>query len=181
MKIYIMRHGTTVWNEKRITKGHSNNRLSKSGIQLVNKTSLSFKEKIFDVIYTSPLMRTIQTANIMNKYHKVKVIKDERLVDIDQGIFTGRQINSISKEELILKNARSKKYGMESYEQVHNRLDNFLKELLKENRYKSILIITHSCCVSMLIEILGKNSNNHHDVEYFCDIKNAEIKEFMVK
>ena len=31
MNLYIMRHGTTTWNEKGITQGRSNNKLSKKG------------------------------------------------------------------------------------------------------------------------------------------------------
>ena len=34
MNLFVMRHGTTVWNEKGITQGRTNNRLSKSGIEL---------------------------------------------------------------------------------------------------------------------------------------------------
>ena len=96
MNLYVMRHGTTVWNEKGITQGRSNNRLSKNGIELTELVSKKFKDIKFDVIISSPLMRTIQTANIMNKYHNVKVFKDDELLEIDQGIFTGHYKNSLT-------------------------------------------------------------------------------------
>lgn len=51
--------------------------------------ALKYKDTKFDIIFCSPLMRTIQTANIINKFHNVKIVKDERLIEIDQGIFTG--------------------------------------------------------------------------------------------
>jgi hypothetical protein len=38
-----MRHGTTVWNEKGITQGHTNNRLSKKGKILTEEVALKYK------------------------------------------------------------------------------------------------------------------------------------------
>ena len=99
MKIYVMRHGTTVWNEKGITQGHTNNRLSKKGKILTEEVALKYKNINFDIIFCSPLMRTVQTANIMNKYHNSKIVKDSRLIEIDQGIFTGRSKYDLTEEE----------------------------------------------------------------------------------
>ena len=103
MKVYVMRHGTTVWNEKGITQGRSRNRLSEKGKTLVLDAALNFKDVSFDIIFTSPLMRTVQTANIMNRYHSAKIIKDNRLIEIDQGIFTGKSKVNLSEEEKQLK------------------------------------------------------------------------------
>ena len=94
MNIYLMRHGTTVWNEKGITQGRVNNRLSQSGKAIAEQRALELQNVEFDVIFASPLMRTMQTANIINKYHNVKVVKDERLIEIHQGIFTGKKWTS---------------------------------------------------------------------------------------
>ena len=121
MNLYIMRHGTTVWNEKGITQGCSNNRLSKTGISLTKDASEKYKDIEFNIIYCSPLMRTVQTANIMNKFHNVKVIKDKRLIEIDQGIFTGRSKNDLTEEEKNLKFTRAESCGMESYQSAYNR------------------------------------------------------------
>ena len=41
----------------------------------------------------------MQSANIMNKYHQLKIIKDERIIEIDKGIFTGRKKASLTEEE----------------------------------------------------------------------------------
>ena len=71
MKIYVMRHGTTIWNEKGITQGRTNNHLSSSGVELTKKTSKEYQNTKFDVIICSPLFRTVQTVNLMNKYHNV--------------------------------------------------------------------------------------------------------------
>ena len=91
MKIYVMRHGKTNWNENGTIQGRSNNRLSNNGKAVVEEVALKQKDTKFDIIFCSPLMRTMQTANIMNQYHNVKILKDERLIEIEQGIFTRRK------------------------------------------------------------------------------------------
>ena len=87
MEIFVMRHGKTVWNEKCITQGRTQNRLSKQGKIDAEKQAVNFKNEKIDLIFASPLMRTMQTANIMNKYHGVKILKDNRIIEFDQGIF----------------------------------------------------------------------------------------------
>lgn len=179
MKLYVMRHGTTVWNEKDITQGRSNNRLSKNGKLLTKSVAEKYKNTNFDVIICSPLMRAVQTANIMNKYHNVKVIKDEYLTEIDQGIFTGRKKDSLTKQERLLKASKSKKAKMESYEECYNRIDMFMKNINKYN-YNSILIVTHNCCASFIEDNILKKKIDFSSEDFIRSFKNAEIKEFVI-
>jgi probable phosphoglycerate mutase len=176
-KIYVMRHGTTVWNEKGITQGHSNNRLSKTGKSLVEQRAIENKNTKFDVIFCSPLMRTVQTANIMNKFHKVKIIKDERLIEIDQGIFTGRSKNSLTKLEIAQKHSRDKSCKMESYENVLERVENFVN-FLKNNKYENVLVVTHSTVASFLEHTMLGNKIDFKDIKMISCFGNAELKKF---
>ena len=179
MKIYVMRHGTTVWNEKGITQGHTNNRLSKNGKHEVEQVALMYKDVTFDVIFSSPLMRTMQTSNIMNKYHNLKIIKDKRLIEIDQGIFTGRRKNSLSEEERKLKFSHAKECGMESYESVCDRVKDFIDELLTERTYGNVLIVTHNVNAGLIFEILDKKVDFGID-GHLRSFDNAEVKCFEV-
>ena len=138
MNLYVMRHGTTVWNEKKITQGHSQNRLSQSGKELVEQVAKKYKDVKFDVIISSPLFRTIQTSNIMNKYHNAKIIKDNLLIEIDQGLFTGRSAKTLTEEEIILKKQRSKFAKMESFEECFERVKGFMQIFKNKYRYPII-------------------------------------------
>ena len=55
MNLYVMRHGTTVWNEKGITQGRTNNRLSKGGVLLTQEVAekLRNSEKYKIILFTS--------------------------------------------------------------------------------------------------------------------------------
>lgn len=178
MNIFVMRHGTTVWNEKGITQGRTNNKLSKAGIEITNKRANEYKNVKFDVIYCSPLMRTIQTANIMNVYHRVKIIKDPRLIEIDQGIFTGRSKDDISEEERILKNNRAQSCGMESYKSVYDRCKDFISYIKNNSSYQNILIVTHNCNATLLENVLLEVEVDYKNDKHLRNFSNAEIKEF---
>lgn len=175
MKLYIMRHGKTVWNEKGITQGHTNNRLSKNGKIKTQEVSKKYSKTHFDVIFCSPLMRTMQTANIMNVFHNTKIIKDQRLIEIDQGIFTGRKKTSLTDEEKEQKFSHDKKYGMESYQSVFLRTKNFI-EFLKTQTYKNVLVITHNVNASFVEDIIEDAEINFFNGSRHFD--NAEIKCF---
>ena len=180
MNLYVMRHGTTVWNEKGITQGRTNNRLSKSGIALTEDVARKLKEVPFDIILSSPLMRTVQTANIINKYHKVKVIKDENLIEINQGIFTGRSKFSLSKEEQILKNERSKKAGMESYQECYERIKKFVKEIKDKYNVQNVLVVTHNCTATFIENVVCNKKVNFCNDEFLRNFNNGEVKKFVI-
>ena len=176
MNIYIMRHGTTVWNEKGISQGRSNNRLSKSGKSLTEQVAEKFKDVKIDIIFVSPLMRTMQTANIINKFHNVKIFKDNRLIEIDQGIFTGRSWSSLSEEEKELKNKRDAACGIESYKSVLNRVTDFIEDVKSNCKFENILVVTHNVCASLLYTKLNCNNVDLNCDKHIRNFKNAEIK-----
>lgn len=180
MNIYIMRHGTTVWNEKGITQGRTNNRLSKAGIALVEEKAQQSKDIKFDAIICSPLMRTVQTANIMNRFHNVNIFKDDLLTEIDQGVFSKRKWSSMTAEEIEIKKSRPKNLGMESYEEAYHRAEIFLHYLPKKYPFKNILIVTHNCTATFLEDILTNRPKDFKDVKFLRNFENAEIKEFLL-
>lgn len=180
MEIYIVRHGTTIWNEKKRTQGRVRNKLSKNGIIEVLAIAEKLKDVGFDYIFCSPLLRAVQTANIINKFHNIKLIKDERLTDIDQGIFTGRYFNSLTNEELILKKAKSKSCKMETLEEMYYRVKPFFDEIVEKHQDKTILIVTHSGVASFLEKMI---TNNYYNEEIFNRtdyFNNGEVKKFTV-
>ncbi len=176
MNLYIMRHGTTVWNEKNIIQGRSQNKLSKSGKELVKKVAEKNKEIKIDVIFCSPLMRTMQTANLFNKLHNVKIIKDERLIEIDQGIFAKRPFSTLNEEEKIQQRTKVKSCKMESYDEVFERTADFLNFLKHECNYKNVLVVTHSIVASMLDNLIKSIPIDFTNKKQIDNFDNAEIR-----
>lgn len=181
MNIYVMRHGTTVWNEIGRIQGRLSNRLSKDGIKLVEKTANEIKKIKFDVIYSSPVMRTMQTANIANRNLGLKIIKDERLTEINQGKFAGRFKSSLTEHERYLRKIRDKNSGIESCEDAFLRVKDFVNELKTKNEYENILIITHEYPATCIEYFLTNKNIDFKDFVYTRNFKNAEIRKYVIK
>lgn len=177
MKIYIVRHGKTKWIEEGRTQGRRQNRLNHAGILAVEKTAETLKNKKFDIIYSSPLMRTMQSARIINKYHNVNIIKDERLTEVDQGVFTGRIWAKLTDEEKKIKSEKNKAYGMESLDEIEARVRGFYEEVLKNCGCDSILIVSHGNICTMLEYLLLGKPIDFKNLDTFA---NAEVKAFEV-
>lgn len=180
MNLYVVRHGRTVWNEKGITQGQTNNRLSSTGINQIKETSKNLKDIKFDIIICSPLMRTVQTANLLNVYHNIKIIKDKRLIDINQGIFSGRKFDSLTNEELKLKSSCSKECGMENFEEVFCRIKKFLQNVKKDYTYNNVLIVTHSCIATIMENIIENKIVDYKKNNLIINFNNAEVKKFII-
>ena len=177
MNIYIMRHGLTVWNEIGRSQGHSHNMLSATGKKQVEKASEQYKNEKFDLIYCSPLRRAVQTANIMNKYHNVKIVKDNRLIEIDRGIFTGRLKKTFTEKEKGQYKIQDKSCHMESFQSLLVRVKDFVKNIILPNKEQNLLIITHGDLATFIEYILTNVDiesiiKNEHVINIY---DNAEI------
>ena len=180
MNLYIIRHGKTVWNEKRRTQGRVHNRLSKQGILFSSKVADELKDVKFDFIFSSPLLRAVQTANIINKHHGKKIIKDDRLIDIDQGVFTGRFFDSLTDEELTIKKSRDKNYGMESLKEMFYRVKDFYSYLKTHFSNTTILVVTHSGVATFLSLVIDHEEFDPKVFNRTDLFDNSQIKQFLI-
>lgn len=181
MNIFLMRHGVTIWNEKGITQGHTQNHLSQTGIIKTIKTAEKFKDEKFDIIICSPLKRAFQTAQIMNKYHNVKILKDNRIIDTDQGIFSRRKYSSLTLKEKEEKRLRTKQTKMESYESVIKRVTNFINSIKINYPYNNILIVTHNYIATFIEMILSNKEINIKDDQSLKNFEPSQIKKINLK
>ncbi len=179
MTLYIMRHGQTVWNAKGIIQGRRQGRLSKEGIRQTQLQAEKFKNVHVDMIFVSPLMRTVQTANIMNAFHHVKVVKDERIIEVEQGLFTGqkKQNVKVGRGERYL---NAKKYGMERVEEIYERCYDFLQDLRENYKDKTVLAVTHGIITDCLCKLCTNFVISKERLFLSQGFDNAEIRKFEI-
>ena len=175
-----MRHGSTVWNEKHICQGRSQNRLSKFGKLQVEQQAIEYKRLKIDFIFASPLMRTMQTANIMNKYHKAKIIRDNRIIEVNQGIFTGQKKGKLTDEQKFEINQFKKDSGIETYEEIYERTIDFINHLRENYKDKNILVVTHGIIASYIEKIGERLSLEQNEIKNYSTFYNAEIKKICI-
>ena len=99
MKIYITRHSKTLWNEQKRLQGRLDSPLTQEGIDnaLALKKYLTDNALQFDCVYSSPIPRAYQTACLL--FDQEKVITDDRLMEMNLGIFEGQKIADLLKNQ----------------------------------------------------------------------------------
>ena len=173
MKIYLVRHGQCESN----VIGRYNfvdEDINEAGIKQAEDLRNKIKDINYDIVISSPLIRALHTAEIINVNDK-KVITDERLVERKHGSLDGKPFNVTDREEY-WNYYSSVKYGTEErIPDLCNRVKEFIDEL-KTMNYKSVLIVAHSG-VSKAFYVYfngipkdGKMLN--------LGLKNTEVKEY---
>ncbi len=122
--------------------------LIEEGIKEVQKAGENLKDKNIDIIFCSDIFRTRQTAGLVSEIiglEKDKIIYDERLRDINWGIFAGKnekQAWDFYNHELIKKINLAPPQG-ESWIECQQRMILVLKEIEAKYENKNILIVSH--------------------------------------
>jgi broad specificity phosphatase PhoE len=164
-RYFILRHGQTIYQVKKKKQVYNwpdkpPVRLTKKGERQIKKAAKMLKGEKIDLIYSSDIFRTRQTAKIVSKEIGLKVSFDKRLRDINLGVYHGR----LKKEFYYDFPNRKKRFDEkppkgESWNDVRKRLLIFLGEIDKKYRNKNILIISHGDPLWLLEGIIKKLSN----------------------
>ncbi len=155
--IYLMRHAQSQANAKKIIAGHLDFPLSETGHKEALDAAIKFQEPI-DVIFTSTLVRTIQTAAPFVAKFAIPLIPRAELMEHNLGRFAGmtEQEMNASKDYEHDKSARWDWFppgGGESYKQVAERLSVFFSDLEKSH-FNSALVVTHAIALRLIKGIL---------------------------
>lgn len=172
MRIFLARHGETDWNVERRIQGSTDIPLNENGIRQAYSLS-SYLDRLFHAeggflssIFTSPLMRAKETAEIVGRRLGVEVETVPGLEEMNFGICEGKtwiESKSLYPKELE-EWEQNKRYrrisGGESYQDVLNRFFSAYS-LIKKKRSAleadaqkgDILIITHGAVIMLLLSL----------------------------
>ena len=177
--IYVIRHGETDLNKKKVLQGRSNQPLNEKGREQAQKARDFFISRNirFDKVYSSPLDRAVETARIL--VGDDKIIIDERLIEMDYGPYEGMDLNSPAKEVMAFfsdfANTPAPE-GMEQLSEVIERAGSFIEDLyprIKEE--ENILISAHAISMKGILEYLTLASKGGY---WSCYIGNCGIYAF---
>lgn len=169
MNVYLVRHGETEHNKRKNFYGKLDAGLNEKGKEQSYKVGELLKDVKFNKIYISDRKRTRETAErILEKnkfYDKEKniIYKDERINEIDFGLFEGKSYEEIGslypkeqeKWEKDWKNFAPPKG--ESAVVFYNRVENFMKHIQKEED-GNYLIVTHGGVIRMIYSYILQNN-----------------------
>ena len=97
-RVLIIRHGQTIFNSEKRWQGQLDVPLDDIGIQQVQALAKHLRGRKFDAIYSSPLQRAWLTAEAVGEIVGVQPVAEERLSEINVGIFSGLTRDEIEQQ-----------------------------------------------------------------------------------
>ncbi|MDO4491288.1 MAG: histidine phosphatase family protein [Lachnospiraceae bacterium] len=164
MLLYVIRHGETYWNAERKMQGHLGSDLNENGVRLAEVTAKGLADVPFDLCITSPLLRARHTAEILMQGRNKPVLQEERLKELNFGIWEGRCVApgkmEIPREQYRMFRLDPFHYqppeGGETFRELISRTGEFFDELIHNPDYqdKTILISAHGGAVRAFLNRL---------------------------
>ncbi|MFO7554888.1 MAG: histidine phosphatase family protein [Desulfobacterales bacterium] len=170
MRIYLVRHGETEWNKIRRFQGRNNMPLNQEGRKQVRALALALKNKPLVAIYTSPLIRALETARLINVFHPSTPIFEEKgFIEMDLGEFDGMKVQDWAEKYPDIRKAWNenpasvKMPGGESLKEVQDRAKKTLERIIR----------IHSSDDTILI-----SSHNFVNLTILCDLLKIPLHRF---
>ena len=146
--IYVIRHGQTDWNLKKVIMGSKDIPLNEEGIRQANATKELLNGVDIDLIITSPLLRARQTTEIINDKN-VEVIVDPRIRERCLGDLEGKDYSNYP-DDIWDINVNTSEHNVETMEEFKARIFEFIEEVLDKYKDRNILISAHGGVSALL-------------------------------
>ena len=169
--IYIIRHGKTELNKAKVLQGRSNSPLNEEGMLQAREAAELLGDVSFSRVFSSPLTRAVQTAEILAPH--IKPVIDERLIEMDYGPYEGADLTHLPPEILTFFSDfvhNPAPDGMEQLSSVVERAGAFLEDIRQISG--DILISTHAIAMKGILEYLSPESKGRYWSKYIgnCSI-----------
>jgi broad specificity phosphatase PhoE len=156
MKVYFIRHGQSESNSRREHGGWAQYPLTEQGRQEAKVAGKRLEGLTFDKVYSSDLIRTIETQQIA--YPCDDVEQSALIREIDVGSLAGRTADDCFAEygESYIKNKKVYDfcaYGGENYDTFSARVRQFVKEL-ESQPYENVAVFCHGGAILLMMDII---------------------------
>lgn len=170
----LVRHGQTEWNSRHQIQGRVDIPLNDIG----RSQSVKASEKLrklninWDYVYSSPLKRAYETAQIVCEGSQIKkeiVVLDD-LIEREFGELEGGLVGEENYKRMNSKDTK----GLEQIEDLEKRSVGVLRKLALSHPDSNILIFTHSQVIKAILLYLDK------DFDFTCALDNLSLNFFEV-
>lgn len=158
MKLTITRHGETEENVKGIFQGHLPGKLTKKGKEQARRLAERLKDEKFDVIFSSDLERTVNTAKEIVKFHpEVPIYFVEDLRERALGDLEGKTQDEVGWSNQEKRKDIVTKANAELIPNLVNRAKMFNEKVLEKFLGKKVLLVGHGGInTAIMANILNK-------------------------
>jgi len=151
----IVRHGETLWNREHRIQGQLDSALSPTGLAQAEAVGRRLREEKIDLLVSSDLGRTLQTAAPIAAATGLVITQDARLRERSFGIFEGltpEQIHERFPDDYERWQAREPDFAMqggESLAQLRARLSACVEEIAARG-FAKVALVTHGGALDAL-------------------------------
>ena len=162
--LYITRHGETEWNIEGRMQGWYDSPLTDLGVNQAYWLHERLKDMDFNAIYSSPAGRAYKTAEILKGERDMQIIAHESLREMDLSEWVGLDQKGIKeKDEEQFYNYWNaphlyKPLSGEDFLELQHRITSGIREIIKNHKDETILIVTHTMTLKALMASLKGES-----------------------
>ena len=109
-----------------------------------------------------------------------RIMKNEKITEIDQGVFSGRLKSSMTEQDWKNHSSKSKEFGLENNDEIFSRVYDFAKELKKKYQGEKVLVVTHRAIAKQLLSILKNENRSEEELFQWKIFDNAEIHKVVI-
>jgi broad specificity phosphatase PhoE len=158
-ELWLVRHGETDWNREGLFQGHADIPLNPTGLEQARATAAALVQsgRNFAALYSSPLSRALRTAEETARLLAMPVRLDERLREINQGEWTGKNYRMIvaefgdpKKADGVHETIHSRAPGGESVAEVAARIACAASDIASQHPGQAVLIFSHGLALATL-------------------------------
>jgi broad specificity phosphatase PhoE len=187
-KLYLIRHGQSGGNAEGRFGGHSPTPLSLLGQTQAELTSQALAKERITAIYSSDLVRAVQTAKPLAKRLSLDVEKTSSFRERHVGVLEGLTFDEAEKkfpidyEALLYRDIHHVITNGESYVEMLKRTTKAIDEILEKNKGGRIAIFAHTGTICFItLQLLGAiNPDTTHTpwlITSNCGINKFEFRE----
>lgn len=160
-RLFLIRHGETLWNREGRWQGHADPDLSDRGHaeaeQLALRLAEAHAQKPWQAVFASDLLRARRTADRIAEALRLPLELDARLRELDVGTWSGRtRADIVATEPELLAAFESGRPGIrpgggESRIEIRERSHAFVRSLLARHAGCRLLVVTHLGVIRALV------------------------------
>lgn len=157
-RIYAVRHGETDFNKQGICQGQGCNiGLNETGRQQAELLSEKLKNIDLGAIYSSPLLRALETAEIVAQNKGMEIKQHQGLIEANFGVAEGVKMSEVKTWPVYpFWCSHDPKYDTAHYDkgedkiQIRTRVLKAVEDICAKENAENILLVSHSAVVRVL-------------------------------
>ncbi len=186
VRVLLVRHGETVWNQENRWQGQADTPLSQTGYDQARQLArrLQNEERPIRAIYTSDLSRARDTADILGQVLGVTPLETAAWREMDIGTWSGLTTSEVAtrhaEEWARLRQGEDlPRGGGETFAQFQGRLLQSSQQFIRDHRGEQIIVVTHGGAVrAFLLHCRGLDMNQFGQIEKIGNTGVSEVSLF---